>query len=263
MSRTMPATARPNLLDDYHLLSYDVLDSTNEEAKRLAGGGAAHGAVIWAKKQTAGKGRLGREWSSPEGNLFVSVLLSPDCDLPTCSQLSFVAAVAAVETIRPIIPDEGAVECKWPNDVLFDGRKLGGILLESFTTPDEQGKDKQWVVVGVGINIDDYPKDVPFPATCLRASGVEIISAKIVLSRFVYNFIHAYDEWLNEGFPAIRKRWLESAYRLGFPTDVAIGDQVTSGSFQGIDDYGRLLLQQADNQIRTISAGDVLFKEQK
>lgn len=261
MTAPMIASARPNLIDDYHLLSYDVLDSTNEEAKRLADGGASHGAVIWARRQTAGKGRLGRQWVSPEGNLYVSVLLSPDCDLPACSQLSFVSAVAAVETIQPIIPGDGQAQCKWPNDVLYEDRKLGGILLESFTTPDEQGREKQWVVVGIGINIDDFPKDTAFPATCLRSSGVEIISAKIVLSRFIYNFIQAYDQWVHEGFEPIRKRWLDMAWRLGYPTDVAIGDQVISGTFQGIDDYGRLLIQQPGNQIRTVSAGDVLFKE--
>ncbi len=250
-----------NLLDDYHLLSYDVLDSTNEEAKRLAGGGASHGAVIWAKRQTVGKGRMGREWASPEGNLYVSVLLCPPCQLQECSQLSFVAAVAALHTVEPIISDGGAVECKWPNDILHDGKKLGGILLESFTTLDEYGKDKQWVVVGIGLNIDSFPEHTPFPATCLRASGVEIISAKIVLSRFVYNFIHTYDSWQKNGFDTIRAQWTESAYRLGHPTEVAMGDTHFSGTFQGIDTQGRMLLQLSSGEIKTITAGDVLFKE--
>lgn len=250
-----------NLLDDYHLLSYDVLDSTNEEAKRLAGGGAAHGAVIWAKRQTVGKGRMGREWVSPEGNLYVSVLLCPPCSLQDCSQLSFVAAVAAINTVSPIISDGGAVECKWPNDILHDGKKLGGILLESFTTLDEFGKDKQWVVVGVGLNIDSFPDGTAFPATCLRASGVEIISAKIVLSRFVYNFIHTYDNWQKSGFDPIRAEWIDSAYRLGHPTEVVMGDVHYGGTFQGIDSQGRLLLQLPTGDIKTITAGDVLFKE--
>ncbi len=250
-----------NLLDDYHLLSYDVLDSTNEEAKRLAGGGAAHGAVIWAKRQTVGKGRMGREWSSPEGNLYVSVLLCPPCELHECSQLSFVAAIAARHTVEPIISDGGVVECKWPNDLLHDGKKLGGILLESFTTLDDYGKDKQWVVVGVGLNIDSFPENTSFPATCLRASGVEIISAKIVLSRFVYNFIHTYDNWQKNGFEPIRAEWTEAAYRLGHPTEVVMGDTRLSGSFQGIDAHGRMLLQLASGELKTITAGDVLFKE--
>lgn len=250
-----------NLLDDYHLLSYDVLDSTNEEAKRLAGGGASHGAVIWAKRQTAGKGRMGRDWISPEGNLYVSILLNPPCGLPECSQLSFVAAVAAVDTLQPIIPDSGEIECKWPNDVLFNGRKLGGILLESFTTLDESGKNRQWIAVGIGINIDSSPENVRFPATCLRASGVEIISAKIVLSRFIYNFIHAYDEWTMEGFEAIRERWVESAYKLGFPVEVQMGNQTCTGTMQGIDQYGRLLVQEQNGSVKTISAGEVVYPE--
>ncbi len=259
--RGLMQSAKYNLLEDYHLLSYEVLDSTNEEAKRLAGGGAAHGAVIWTKKQTAGKGRMGREWISPEGNLYVSVLLSPECDLPLCSQLSFVAANAVVSTMEPIIPGEGETACKWPNDILYDGRKLGGILLESFTMLDNQGNDRQWVVVGIGINIDHYPDDVAFPATCLRETGVEIISAKIVLSRFVYNFIHHYDSWCEDGFDPVKKQWVESAYKLGFPIQARVGMEAYTGSFQGIDDLGRLLLQEADGTLRTISAGDVFFDE--
>lgn len=253
--------AQSNLLEDYHLLSYDVLDSTNEEAKRLAGGGASHGAVIWAREQTAGKGRMGREWVSQEGNLFVSVLLRPPCALPECSQLSFVTANAVIETLRPIIADDGELESKWPNDILYEGKKLGGVLLESFTTMDGDSDPQQWVVVGVGINIDSYPSDVAFPPTCLRESGVEIISAKIVLSRFVYHFIHAYDQWCAQGFTSARDQWMQSAFRLGHETDVQMGDTLAQGAFEGIDEYGRLLLKLSGGEVKAISAGEVLFKE--
>lgn len=250
-----------SLLHDYHLLSYDVLDSTNEEAKRLAGGGASHGAVIWARAQTAGKGRMGRDWESLEGNLFVSVLLSPDCELPECSQLSFVAAVAAADTLKPIVPGDDAIECKWPNDILLEGKKLGGILLESFTTMEEDGQDRQWVVVGVGINVDSYPDDVIYPATCLKESGVEIISAKIVLSRFVYNFIHRYDMWIHKGFEAIRTAWEERAYGLGEPMEAHVGDDIISGSFDSIDEFGRLHIAQDDGKTEMVTAGDVFFRK--
>ncbi|MCI5049192.1 MAG: biotin--[acetyl-CoA-carboxylase] ligase [Rickettsiales bacterium] len=257
----MTQQLRNNLLEDYHLLSYDVLDSTNEEAKRLADGGAAHGAVIWAKRQTSGKGRMGREWVSHEGNLFVTILLSPNCDLLQCSQLSFVASVAVANTVDPIIPDDGLIQCKWPNDVLYDGKKLGGILLESFSTLNEMGEEQTWVAVGVGINIDSYPEDTSFPATCLRQTGVEIVSAKIVLSRFVYNFIHAYDLWCDEGFDPIRRKWIDHAYKLGNPTEVAVGNDHFSGNFQGIDECGRLLLAVPDGSVKPISAGDVIFSD--
>jgi BirA family biotin operon repressor/biotin-[acetyl-CoA-carboxylase] ligase len=250
-----------NLLEDYHLLSYDVLDSTNEEAKRLAGGGASHGAVIWARQQTAGKGRMGRDWSSPDGGLYVSVLLRPPCALPECAQLSFVTANSVIETLKPIIPDDGDLQAKWPNDILYEGKKMGGILLESFTTMDEHNQNQQWVVVGLGVNIDSHPPEVNFPATCLRESGVEIISAKIVLSRFVYHFIHAYDDWCANGFEPARKQWMDAAFRLGHQTDVLMGDQLVQGAFQGIDDFGRLMLQTASGEPKVISAGEVLFKD--
>lgn len=257
----MASRAESNLLQDYHLLSYDVLDSTNEEAKRLAGGGASHGAVIWAKRQSAGRGRMGREWISAEGNLFVSVLLSPECDLATCSQLSFVAAVAGAETLAGIVPGEEDISCKWPNDILLAGKKVGGILLESFTTLDERGKEKQWVVVGVGINVDSFPEHVMFPATCLRNAGVEIISAKIVLSRFIYNFIHQYDAWVKAGFKPVQKEWLKRAYRIGHGVEVLMGENKIEGVFDGIDAAGRLLVRSDSGAIQGISAGDVFFKE--
>ena len=257
----MVKKAESTLLNDYHLLSYDVLDSTNEEAKRLAGGGASHGAVIWARRQSAGRGRMGREWISAEGNLFVSVLLNPECDLATCSQLSFVAAVAAAETLSGIVPGDEEITCKWPNDILLNGKKVGGILLESFTTPGEMGRDKQWVVVGIGINVDSYPEHVMFPATCLREAGVEIISAKIVLSRFVYNFIHQYDAWVKSGFKPVQKAWSKLAYRLGHGVEIIVGDHQIDGMFEGIDTAGRLLVRGDSGAIQGIAAGDVFFKE--
>ncbi len=257
----MKKKADSNLLNDYHLLSYDVLDSTNEEAKRLAGGGASHGAVIWAKRQTSGRGRMGREWVSAEGNLFVSILLNIAKDLETCAQLSFVAAVAVAETLEGIIPEHEGIACKWPNDILLDGKKLAGILLESFTMPDESGKARQWVVVGIGVNIDSYPEHVMFPATCLKEAGVEIISAKIVLSRFIYNFIHRFDAWSKKGFKDIHAEWMERAYRKGEAIEVVMGEAHVEGIFEGIDASGRLLVRSSSGKLENITAGDVFFKE--
>lgn len=257
----MKKKSESDLLNDYHLLSYDVLDSTNEEAKRLAAGGGSHGAVIWAKRQTNGRGRMNREWISAEGNLFVSVLLSPSKNVETCAQLSFVAALAVAETLEGILPDQEGISCKWPNDVLLEGKKLAGILLEAFSMPDERGKNRQWVVVGVGINVDSFPEHVMFPATCLKEAGVEIISAKIVLSRFIYNFIHRYDAWSKKGFKEIHAEWMQRAYHLGRPIEVIIGDKHAEGIFEGLDAHGRLLLRQRTGGAATITAGDVFFKD--
>ena len=254
---------RYHLLHDYHLLAYDSLDSTNEEAKRLAEGGAVHGAVIWAKQQTAGRGRIGRQWQSDSGNLFVSLLLSPECDLATASQLSFVSAIAAVEALRPLLLNRKQVTCKWPNDILLDGKKAGGILLESFSTETQSGKRKQWVVVGVGINIDSYPKDAMFPASSLREAGVELVSAKIVLIRFLGHFMHHYDDWVQHGFTPIRENWLEYAYGKRRNWSVRVGEQVISGKFAGLSETGELQLKDKNNTLNTINSGDVFFDRLK
>lgn len=251
---------KPNLLNDYHLLSYDELDSTNEEARRLAEGGASHGAVIWAKRQTSGRGRMGRAWVSEEGNLFCSILLSPGCDLATSGQLAFVTSVAAYDTIEPILPNGGDLRCKWPNDILFEDKKLGGILLESFETADlnpGQNSMIRWIVAGIGINIESHPNKTDFPATHLKEAGVEIISAKIVLSRFIHHFITAYDLWSKKGFTPIRKRWMENAWRLGEAIEVRVNDEMVKGVFEGIDSSGRLILLDNKGKKHTIVAGDV------
>jgi BirA family transcriptional regulator, biotin operon repressor / biotin---[acetyl-CoA-carboxylase] ligase len=255
------APAHTPLIHDYHLLSYDSIDSTNEEAKRLAQGGGSHGAVIWAKRQTAGRGRMGREWVSPEGNLYVTALLTPNADIATCAQLSFIAAVAVCETLEAMVGESIPIRCKWPNDILLEGKKLGGILLESFVVTHEDGSSKRWVSVGVGVNIDSYPEHVMYPATCLRDAGVEIVSAKIVLSRFIYNFVHLYDIWQEQGFAPVLKSWLKRAYHIGKPIEVMIGDEAISGTFETVDSSGHLVIQQANGKRRTIHAGDVFFKD--
>jgi BirA family transcriptional regulator, biotin operon repressor / biotin---[acetyl-CoA-carboxylase] ligase len=254
----MKLHAKPNLLNDYHLLAYDELDSTNEEAKRLAIGGGSHGAIIWAKKQTQGKGRMGRVWESAEGNLFCSILLCPGTDDKFITQLSFVAAVAAIQTLKSILPEETEIKCKWPNDVLLDDKKIAGILLESFEHKDKNTEQKhRWVVVGVGINVDSFPTETNIPATCLKSAGVEIISAKIVLSRFIHHFITCYDIWAKRGFSPIRRAWIEDAYKIGKNIEVKLPKAKYSGVFEGIDIDGALLIRKSDGTRISLPAGDL------
>lgn len=248
------------LLHDYHLLSYDTIDSTNDEARRLAGGGASHGAVIWARRQTAGRGRMGREWVSADGNLYVTFLLSPRAPLADCPQLSFVAALAVAEALEGIVLSVKDIRCKWPNDVLARGKKISGILLESFTTK-ELVSERRWIAVGVGINVDNFPEHVMFPATCLREEGVEIISAKIVLSRLVHHFVARYDQWEAKGFKPIEKDWLARAHGLGQVVEVIVGEERLQGNFAGIDASGRLLLRSGKKPAQAIDAGDVFYPE--
>jgi len=249
----MTGNAAHPLIDDFHLLSYDEVDSTNDEAKRLAEGGASHGAFLWAKRQTAGRGRMGRSWVSSEGNLFVSVLLKPDVMQERFSELSFVSALAVLETLQPIVGAQCTLRLKWPNDILLDDRKVGGILLESFQTTDGE----MWAVVGLGINIEHHPEEVLFPATCLKEAGVQIVSAKIVLSRFIHHFIQQYDAWMENGFPPVRAAWRDHGWRLGQEIQVTSGNDKISGRFEDIDEQGRLRLVMPGGTRRIISAGDV------
>ncbi|NBX03271.1 MAG: biotin--[acetyl-CoA-carboxylase] ligase [Alphaproteobacteria bacterium] len=245
-----------NLLNDYHLLSFDELDSTNEEAKRIAKGGGHHGAVIWAKKQTAGKGRLGRTWTSSQGNLYVSILLHPNKPMAELSQLSFVSAVAAIEALDPLLPPGRRLQCKWPNDILLGGKKVGGILLESFQCGKTE-KGKPWVVVGVGINVESFPSKTEFPATCLKDAGVELVSAKIILSRFVHHFIECYNEWDTKGFAPCRRRWLKNAWGMKQRLKARLADKTIEGFAEGIDLNGSLVLQLKDGKKIQISAADI------
>lgn len=251
----MPATKKktvPNLLNDYHLLSFDMLDSTNEEGKRLAKAGGGHGAFIWAKRQVSGKGRMGRKWISDEGNLFVSVLLQPQKPVKDFSELSFVSANAVIESLKDLVPAKSKLSCKWPNDILLNDRKLGGILLESL-----QGDFGSWVVVGVGINVDSFPPKTDFPATSLKEVGVELVSAKIILSRFIHHFIENYNEWNKKGFAPARKYWMEHAWGVGERLCARLPDKEIEGISQGIDADGSLTLLLDNGKKQQIMAADI------
>ena len=249
-----------SLLDDYHLLTYDEVDSTNLEAKRLAASGGAHGAVIWARRQHQGYGRMGREWISQEGNLFVSLLLRPGKSPEQCTQLSFVMALASRQAVASILGDELHLQLKWPNDLLLEGRKLGGMLLE--VVPAAEKDAGSAVIVGIGINVETHPDDLPYPAVSLKAAGVELISAKIVLSRLVHHLIQYYDRWEHEGFAPLRAEWLEHAYQKGERVSVVNGTGDVEGIFTGIDEVGRLQLQDEGGEMLIISAGDMLAQGQ-
>jgi len=159
-------SAPPRLSGFYRLLSFAAIDSTNEEAKRQAAAGAPEGTLIWARAQQAGRGRRGRPWVSEPGNLYMSLLLRPDRAAPAAAQLGFAAALAVGEAALPLLPASAALAYKWPNDVLIDGRKTSGILLESQAAGEGR---LDWLVVGIGVNLVSFPEGAEYPATSLAA----------------------------------------------------------------------------------------------
>lgn len=242
-----------SLPSPYKLITLERVDSTNEEAKRLAKDGAPECTVVWAKEQTAGRGRRGRSWVSGRGNLYCSLLLRPECHAFKAMQLSFVAALGMAETVAAALPRSAFVNCKWPNDVLVEGRKVSGILLESQTIP-LGGMD--WLIIGAGLNIASFPQDVEFPATSLYREGSKKVSVERMLESFCLRFLAGYVTWKNLGFQPVRKAWLRRAAWLGKEIKVRLEHETLYGVFKELDSDGALILLH-NGQQRRITAGDV------
>ncbi len=250
-------TGRPDLPPAYRLVALEAVDSTNAEAKRLAARGEEEGedgTVVWARRQTAGRGRRGRQWYSPEGNLHCSLILRPECAVETALQLGFVAALAVCDAIGHVIEPGHEVWCKWPNDVLLGGKKVAGILLES-----EAGGNAmpEWVVLGVGINVAHFPEDVDFPATSLWEEGCRHVDEVDLLEAFARHFLVWVNRWLDDGFDPVRKRWLQRSKGLGQTIEVRLDKETLSGTFADLDKDGALIVEVAGGERRRITAGDV------
>ncbi len=222
------------------------IDSTNAEARRLAEKGERGPLWIVAAEQTAGRGRLGRAWVSPPGNLYATLLITVGAPPHVAAQLSFVAALAVHDLAKALRP-ETAIAIKWPNDVMLEGAKFCGILLEIL------GTDPTVLALGCGINLAHAPEGLPYPVTQLGAqfapqAVLEILAAKLALRLA---------QWRDgEGFAFIRDAWLRRASGLG--GDILTEDG-TQGKFQGITDDGALVLERKDGSRRLIRAGEVRF----
>lgn len=233
---------------------YDTLDSTNDEARLLAEAGKSGPLWVVADKQTGGRGRRGRAWVSEPGNLFASLLLRPDCPASELSGLVFAAALAVQNTVRNSLAGESKVRCKWPNDVLVDGAKVAGILLESSSSPSGM---LDWVIVGIGINVENAPReDVLYSATSLAEKGSSE-SVEKVMSRLADRFAFWYNIWCENGTEEILSTWLDEAGGVGESVTVRFDDEELNGTFETITDDGTMILRLADGSARNIVAGDV------
>ena len=239
----------------YGLKQFDTIDSTNEEARRLAQAGERGPLWIVAGEQTAGRGRRGRSWVSPRGNLSATLLIDPGRPAGECAQLSFVAALATSDAVSALAPGSG-IKVKWPNDVLAEGRKIAGILLESASSG---GAAPGWLVIGIGINLSAHPPDTEFPATSLPALGVAAPLAEDGLLQLAAAFAKWYEVWRAEGFAPIRDAWLARATGLGTRIRARLQNGELTGVFEGIDMSGALLLRETQDRVRAIAAGEVFF----
>lgn len=238
----------------------DEVDSTNAEAARLASDGSHPPIWIMARRQIAGRGRQGRVWAMPEGNLAASHLSYPDCTVQEAGQRSFIASLAVADLLGTYAP-RADIRVKWPNDVLINGRKACGILLESASDRSRI----TWLSVGVGVNLADHPgvgsiAPGTAPATSLIAEGGEAVTPDQALVLLATRFQHWQQIAMTQGFQAIRAAWLARAARLGERIEARLPAETIAGLFDDVDAEGSLVLRTSTG-IRRIAAADVYFPE--
>lgn len=235
------------------LVHLDEVDGTNAEAMRRALKGERGPLWVMADRQTAGKGRSGRGWSSETGNLFASYVVSVDCSTAKAGQLSLVAGVAVIDAVRLAGPIDG-LRLKWPNDILVGTAKTGGVLVESTSRPPQSGIV---VVVGVGLNLAAAPDNLGRAATFLAYHGLTLSprEALCFLAQTMSDWIRIWDN--GEGFSEVRQAWLDRAGPIGEMLTINAAQGPVTGAFAGIDDSGALLLQSLDGKLQSFAFGDV------
>lgn len=218
----------------WDIQTFPSLPSTQDFCIEKAEAGASEGLVVQAFEQTAGRGRRGRVWVGGEGNLYVSLLFRPRCAAQDVGQLSILIGVALAEAIG-----RSDLRLKWPNDVLLDGRKCAGILLDSGL----RGQDIEWLVAGIGVNTAQAPEGA-------AVLGVERDNFLAVMLEKIGIY---YDIWKEQGFEPIRLQWLSHSFEPGTALNV--------GAFADLDSMGNLVVRDGANALKTISAGDVYLKD--
>jgi len=236
---------------NFNIHQFPELESSNKTAFEMAQSKKLFDSeIILADSQSAGKGRESRVWTSPVGNLYFSLILQPKISAQKISQISFVAITALRLMVEGLLANQ-KVQNKWPNDLLIDGKKVAGLLLESKIS----GQNCEFVILGIGLNIASNPDSTIFPANNLKEFGIELI-AQDALKKFLNEFEKIYENWLNYGFAGVRKLWLQKSYRLGEEISVKNNGEEISGVFADLDEEGNLILQMKEGK-KTILAADI------
>ena len=232
------------------MIQLNQTTSTNDEAFALINSGqASDGLVVWALEQTKGRGRRGRVWISPPGNLHCTMIWDITAHRANAAQLGFVAAIALVDALQHLVPGTKFYG-KWPNDVLAEDRKVAGMLLEAHGA--------NWLVLGLGVDVlhAPPPEMVDRPAASLASLGYGG-DAGAVLTAFYQRMVPLVQSWREQGFAPIREAWLQRAFGKGGPVTVRLEDQSFGGLFEDLDQDGALILTGNDGQRRRVLAGDV------
>jgi len=186
----------------FDVRSFERVGSTSDELRTLARNGAAHGTVVCADEQLAGRGRQGRPWFSAPGNLYLSVLLRAALPVRRSAELAFVAGLAVADAVDAALPSGSRAWLKWPNDVQIDGAKVAGVLVERA----EGDGGTVSCILGIGVNVGHAPSGLPYSATCLREHGGASVTA--TREHLLPAIAARWNQWLRDGFGVVRADWL-------------------------------------------------------
>ncbi|HUN55075.1 MAG TPA: biotin--[acetyl-CoA-carboxylase] ligase [Smithella sp.] len=245
----------------HKLYYYPETGSTNDEACSLGIAGAPQGTVVIANAQNKGKGRMRRLWHSPANcNIYTSVILRPQMELPKTSWIPLTAGVAVAEVLDIYSP--GKFKLKWPNDVLIGGKKVCGILTQMETSGDAI----DFAVLGIGINVnmsrEQFPRDIQEIATSLAIeTGHEISRLELIISLYE-NLEKCYKKLMQKGFAPIREKWLKRSAMIGQTVQVIFKNETIEGEATGLDDNGSLILIAEGNKEIKVLAGDAMILKQ-
>ena len=235
------------------ILFFEEVDSTNNKAKQIALE-ENEGTVVISEMQTSGRGRRGREWYSPKGGIYVTFILKPNVSPEKASQLTLVSSLALVETLNAINNNLNA-KIKWPNDVLVSGKKISGILTELSSDMEKIN----YIVVGVGINLNTEKEILPENGTSLKIEMKEEVSIKLFLKSFLEHYDLIYQEYLNGGIDQIIERWKNNSDTLGKKVKIIGINETFEGLAKDIDENGALILETKEKEIKVYS-GDVSLR---
>jgi BirA family biotin operon repressor/biotin-[acetyl-CoA-carboxylase] ligase len=235
------------------ILFVDEVDSTMSEAQRLLEAGHTPEFAVVAKRQTAGRGRLQRNWITPEGNLSLTITSPWQPGRADGSTIALITGLAVQKAVQAVVRDQAAVTIKWPNDVLIDGGKVCGILIEACVTV---------LNIGIGINIASRPEGVPYPTSCLRdVTGVLMSTADMAIGVLSY-WEPLYKIWQAHGFAHLREEYNSCLHLLGQPARISLDrdkNRWIGGICRGVDASGCLLLEGKDGLCVAHAAGDMEF----
>jgi len=237
----------------HKILFLEEVDSTNNKAKQIALD-SQDGDVVVSETQHSGRGRRGREWHSPKGGIYISFILKPNISPERAPQITLLSSVALVETLNSMKSKMNA-KIKWPNDILISGRKISGILTELSSDMEKIN----YVVVGIGINLNTDLEELPEKAASLKVEMRQEISVKLFLKSFFEHYDTVYQEYLDKGIDQIIEKWKKNSDTLGKNVKIIGINETYDGLAKDIDENGALILKTKDKEIKVYS-GDVSLR---